>query len=82
MELDPGSLQPGQHHGSGGASALLMAGPTQVISSINKNSKNLLIYNFLITSFDCQGGGIAANECPLARPGVTHSLLKSEGPRA
>ena len=31
-----------------------------VISRISKVSENISIYNFIITTFDCQGGGISA----------------------
>ena len=61
---------------SGGASPLLKAMYTQVISRISKGSQNILIYNFIITgtTFDCQGGsqggGISARAFALARPGV------------
>ena len=52
-----------------------MAGPRQVISRISKGSQNILIYNFIITTFDCQGrsqgGGISARAFALARYGVT-----------
>jgi len=63
---------------SGGARPLFMAGHRQVISRINKGSQNILIYNFIITTFDChgrsQGGGISARAFPLARPGVAPPL--------
>ena len=39
-------------------SPLLMAGHRQVNSRISKGSQNILIYNFIITAFNCQGGGI------------------------
>jgi len=45
---------------SGDASPLLMAGPRQVVSRNSKGSKNILMYNFIIITFDCQGGGISA----------------------
>jgi|SRR6218665_2034752 len=41
---------------SGGASPLFMAGHWQVISRISKDSQNIFIYYFFITTFDCQGG--------------------------
>src|SRR6218665_2322098 len=60
---------------SGGASPLLMAGHKQVISRISTGSPNILIYNFIITTVDCQGGsqsgGISASAFGLARPGVS-----------
>ena len=40
---------------SGGASPLLMAGHRQVISRISKGSQNILVYDFIINTFDCQG---------------------------
>jgi len=33
-----------------------MAGHRQIISRISKGNQNILIYNFIITTFDCQGG--------------------------
>jgi len=46
-------------------SPLRMAGHRQVISRISKGSQNILIYNCIITTFDCQGdsqgGGISAS---------------------
>jgi len=33
-----------------------MAGHNEVISRISKGSQNILIYNFITTIFDCQGG--------------------------
>jgi len=59
---------------SGGTSLLLMAGNRQVISHISKGSRNILIYNFIITTFDCQGGGISVRTFALAHPGVTPPL--------
>ena len=41
-------------------SPLLMAGHRQVISRNSKGSQHILIYNFIITTFDCQGTGISA----------------------
>jgi len=45
---------------------------------ISKGSQNILIYNFIITTFDCQGGsqvgGISARAFSLARPGVAPPL--------
>jgi len=38
-------------------------------------SQNILIYNFIIVVFDCQGEGISAKAFALARPGATPSLL-------
>src|SRR6218665_1482745 len=38
------------------ASPLLIEGHRQVISGISKGSQNILIYNFIITTFDCQSG--------------------------
>src|SRR6218665_3674228 len=59
---------------SGDASPLLMARHKQVNSRIRKGSQNILIYNFIITTFDCQGGsqdgGISARAFALARPGT------------
>src|SRR6218665_2719428 len=61
-----------------GASTLLMAGQRQVISGISKGSENILICNFIITTFDFQGGnqggGISARAFALARPGVAPPL--------
>src|SRR6218665_988225 len=53
---------------SGGASPLFMAGHRQFI--IGKGSQNILIYNFIITTFDCQG------ICPGVAPPLTlqHSI--------
>src|SRR6218665_2074360 len=48
-----------------------MAGCRQVISRISKSNQNILIYNFIITTFDCQGEGISAR----ARPGGALPLL-------
>ena len=63
---------------SGGASTLLKAGHRQVISRISKGSQNILIYNFIITTFDCQGGsqgrGISARAFALVLPGVAPPL--------
>src|SRR6218665_1910372 len=60
------------------ASPLLMAGRSQVISGISKGSENILINNFIITTFDwqggSQGGGISATVFSLARPGVAPPL--------
>src|SRR6218665_2687796 len=61
-----------------GASPLLMAGHRQVISGISKGSQNILIYNFIITTFGCQGGSqggsISARAFSRARPGVALPL--------
>jgi len=43
---------------SSGASPMLIAGHRQVITRISKGSQNILIYNFIITTFDYQGGGM------------------------
>jgi len=55
-----------------------MAGHSQVISRMNKGNQNILIYNFIITTFDCQGssqgGSISARVNTLARPGVAPPL--------
>ena len=51
-----------------------MAWRRQVISDISNGSQNIFIYNFIITTFDCQGGGISARACSLARPGVASQL--------
>src|SRR6218665_733060 len=57
-----------------------MAGHRQVISRISKGSKNILIYNFIITTFDCKGGSQGGGTCisanALARPGVVPPLCK------
>jgi len=68
---DPGSKS------SGGVSPLLMAGHRQVISRISKGRRNVVIYNFITTTFDCQGGGISARANALARSGVAPQLSKS-----
>src|SRR6218665_3751145 len=64
---------------SGGASPVFMAGHRQVISRISKGSKNICIYNFIITTFVCQGGsqgrGISARAFTLAPPGVALPVL-------
>ena len=52
---------------SGGASPLFMAGHRQVISRISNGSQNIFMYNFIITTFDCQGsqgGGISTRANP------------------
>src|SRR6218665_3902842 len=64
---------------SGRARPLLMAGHRQVISRISKGNQNILIlYNSIITTFDCQGGsqggGISAGVFALARPGLAPPL--------
>ena len=63
---------------SGGARPLFMAGHRQVISRICEGSQNILIYNFIVTTFDChggsQGGGISARAFALAHPGVAPPL--------
>ena len=63
---------------SGGASPLFMTGHRQIINCISKDSQNIFIYNFIITTFDCQGGshggGISARAFALSRPGVAQSL--------
>src|SRR6218665_799766 len=59
-----------------GASPLLMAGHRQVISGISKGSQNILIYNFSITTFDCQGRSISAKAFALACPGVASPLTQ------
>jgi len=65
---------------SGDASPLLMAGHRQVINRISKGSQDILIYNFILTTFDCQGGSlqggdISARAFALARPDVAPPLL-------
>jgi len=59
---------------SGSAGPLQMAGHRQVISRINEGSQNILMSNFIITTFDCQGGGISARAFALARHGVAPQL--------
>src|SRR6218665_53728 len=59
----------------GCARSLHMAGHRQVISCISKGSQNILIYNFIVTTFDCQGGGISAKAFTLARLSVAPPLL-------
>src|SRR6218665_2622626 len=63
----------------GGARPLRMAGHRQVISRIGRGSQNILIYNFIITTFDCQGDsqgrGISARAFAQARPGVVPPLV-------
>src|SRR6218665_1180211 len=63
---------------SGGASPLLMAGRRQVISCISKGRKNILIYNFIISAFDCrsQDGCISVRAFALACPGVAPPLCR------
>src|SRR6218665_3579043 len=39
------------------ASPLLMTGHRQSISRFSKGDQNILIYNFIIITFDCQGSG-------------------------
>ena len=51
-----------------------MAGHRQVIIRISKGSQKVLIYNFVITTFYCQGGGISGRALALARPGVAPPL--------
>ena len=55
-----------------------MAGRRQGISGISKGSQNILIYNFIITTFGCQGGSqggsISARAFSRARPGVALPL--------
>ena len=60
---------------SGSACPLLMARHRQVVSRISKGSQNILIYNFIITTFDCQDGGISARAFSLPRPGVAPALV-------
>ena len=64
---------------SGGPSPLFVAGHRQVISRISKGSQNICIYNFIITTFVCQGGsqgrGISARAFTLALPGVALPVL-------
>jgi len=47
-------------------------------SGISKGSQNFLMYNFIITTFDCQGssqgGEISAKAFALAHPGVAPPL--------
>jgi len=66
------------HRPSGGASLLLMAGHRQVISRISKDSQNIFTYDFIIITFDCQGGsqgeGIYAKAFALAYPGLVPPL--------
>src|SRR6218665_1047114 len=61
-----------------GASPLLMAGHRQVISGISKGSQNILTYDFISITFDCQGGsksrGISARAFALAHTGLAPSL--------
>ena len=59
---------------SGGTSPLLMAGRRQVINRISKDSQNILIFNFIITTFDSQGRGISARAFLLARLAVAPPL--------
>src|SRR6218665_2618891 len=56
--------------------SLRMAGHRQVISGISNGSQNIFIYNFIITTFDCQGEGtcISARAFSLARHGVALPL--------
>jgi len=56
-----------------------MAGHKQVISRISKGNQNILIYNFIITTFDCQGEGISARAFALASPGVPQPLRRIDG---
>jgi len=64
---------------------MFMAGHKQVISSISNGSQKILIYNFIITTFDCQGGsqggGISARAFALAHIGVAPPLTSSSRPR-
>ena len=56
-----------------------MEGHKQGISCISKGSQNIFILNFIITTFDCQGGsqgrGISARAFALVRPGVAPPLF-------
>src|SRR6218665_402063 len=60
--------------GSGGASPLAFSGHRQVTNRISKGSQNILIYNFIITTVVCQGGGISARANALAHAGVAPTL--------
>ena len=62
---------------SGGASPLLMTGHTcrHVNSRISKCRQIILIYNFIITPFESQAGGICARANAMARPLVTLPLV-------
>ena len=57
---------------------LKQASDRQAINHISKGSQNILIYNFIVTTFDCQGGsqgvGISARAFALTRPGVASPL--------
>src|SRR6218665_1186223 len=57
---------------------LLMAGHKQAISRISKDSQNIFIYDFIITTFNCQGsrqgGDISPSAFALAHPGVAPPL--------
>jgi len=59
-----------------------LAGHRQVISGISKGTQNILIFNLIITTFDCQGdsqgGGISARAFALTRPGVAPPLFLLE----
>src|SRR6218665_2250245 len=57
-----------------------MTGYRQVISHISKDSQNILIYNFIITSSDCQGGGQDEGVNALARPGTPWCGTPTETP--
>src|SRR6218665_2005196 len=58
----------------GGASPLLMTGHRQVIGRISKGSQNILIYTFIISTFDCHGGFVSARAFALARPPMAQPL--------
>jgi len=60
---------------SGSVSLQLMKWHRQVISSISKGSRNILIYNFIISPFDYQGRGISASTFALAHSGLASPLL-------
>ena len=55
-----------------------MTGHTKDVSYFSKGNQNILIYNFIVTNFDCQGGsqggGISARAFALARPGAAPPL--------
>src|SRR6218665_1935450 len=60
---------------SGSVSLQLMKWHRQVISSISKGSRNILIYNFIISPFDYQGRGISTSTFALAHSGLASPLL-------
>src|SRR6218665_1180114 len=67
--------------GSDGASLLLMARHRQVNSRISKSNQSILMFNFIITTFNCQGdsqgGGISARAFFVpARLGVAPPLMR------